>query len=61
VLIDTQNSAHDMFLETIYNKKSPIKIYLKSGIALQGFIEAFGQTVIILRNQENQLIYKTLL
>ncbi len=58
ILIDTHNSIQDKYLDILCTKNIPIKIFLRNGIALQGFIEAYDQAVVILRNETSQLVYK---
>ena len=55
----TQHTIQDNFLKLLWDKKIPTKVYLRNGIALQGFIEAFDQVTITLKNGESQLVYKS--
>lgn len=55
---ETHESVEDQFLDILSKEKIPAYIYLKNGIKLQGFIETFDEEVVVLKNQENQLIYK---
>lgn len=55
---ETRYYVHDYFVKMLYDKNIPVKIFLRSGIALQGYIEAFDQDVILLKDEECQLIYK---
>ena len=57
--VNGQVAVQDQFLSILSKEKVPAYIYLKNGIKLQGFVEAFDQEVIILKNQESQLIYKS--
>ncbi len=52
-------SLQDPFLNALRKDKTPVSIYLVSGIKLQGQIESFDQFVILLRNTVNQMIYKS--
>ena len=51
-------SLQEPFLNTLRKEKTPVSIFLVNGIKLQGQIESFDQFVILLRNQENQMVYK---
>lgn len=59
IRIEKQLQVQDQFLATLLKSKIPTYIYLKNGIKLQGFIEAYDDLSIILKNQESQLIFKT--
>ena len=48
----------DPFLETLCKEKVPVSIYLVNGIKLQGQIEAFDPTVVLLKNTSSQIVYK---
>lgn len=48
----------DELLKQLQQAKTPVAIFLKSGIKLQGIIHHFDSLVIILRDQGVQLIYK---
>ena len=52
-------SLQDPFLNALRKDRTPVSIYLVSGIKLQGQIESFDQFVILLRNTVNQMIYKS--
>lgn len=56
---ETKDSVQDEFLEVLTKERIPAYIYLKNGIKLQGFIERYDEEVVVLKNQECQLIYKT--
>lgn len=54
------NTIQDAFLENQIKTKKLTKIYLRNGICLQGYyIEFFDEAVLISRNKEQQLIYKS--
>lgn len=49
----------DEFLNELRNSKSPVTVFLASGVKLQGRVEGFDNFVIILSRESNQqLIYK---
>ncbi len=52
------SSLQDPFLNALRREKISVSIYLVNGIKLQGFIEAFDQFAIVLRNSVNQMVYK---
>ncbi len=59
IRFENQLQVQDQFLATLLKSKIPTYIYLKNGIKLQGFIEAYDEFSVILKNQESQLIFKT--
>ena len=54
----SDQSLQDTFLSALRNEKVPVSIYLVNGIKLQGQIESFGQYVIVLSSELDQLVYK---
>ena len=46
------------FLDSLCREEVPVAIYLVNGIKLQGAIEAFDNTVILLKSNTSQMIYK---
>ena len=54
-------SLQDPFLNALRKDRTPVSIYLVSGIKLQGQIESFDQFVILLRNTVNQMSYKSVI
>lgn len=52
------SSLQDPFLNSLRKEQISVSIYLVNGIKLQGFIEAFDQFSILLRNNVNQIVYK---
>ena len=46
------------FLNALRKEKIPVSIYLVNGIKLQGQVDSLDQYVIILKNTENQMVYK---
>jgi len=51
-------TLQDPFLNTLRRERIPVSIYLVNGIKLQGTIESFDQSVILLRSSVSQMIYK---
>ncbi len=51
-------SLQEPFLEELSKDKVPVSIYLVNGIKLQGYIEAFDQFVVLLKNTVSQMVYK---
>ena len=52
------SSIQDPFLNALRKEKISVSVYLVNGIKLQGVIEAFDHTSIVLRNTVNQLVNK---
>jgi len=48
----------DPFLNALRREHVPVSIYLVNGIKLQGQIESFDQSVVLLRNTVTQMVYK---
>ena len=51
-------TLQEPFLNTLRKEKIPVAIYLVNGIKLSGQIDSFDQFVIVLRNTNNQMVYK---
>lgn len=51
-------SLQHLYLNTLRKERTPVSIYLVSGIKLQGQIESFDQFVVLLRNSVSQMVYK---
>jgi len=51
-------SLQDPFLNALRRERIPVSVYLVNGIKLQGTIESFDQSVILLRSSASQMIYK---
>jgi len=51
-------SLQDPFLNALRRERIPVSVYLVNGIKLQGTIESFDQSVILLRSSVAQMIYK---
>jgi host factor-I protein len=54
---DTQNQ--DGFLEEARRQRTPLTLFLKTGIRLQGIIQAHDRfCVLLVRGDQSQLVYK---
>jgi len=51
-------SLQDPFLNALRRERIPVSVYLVNGIKLQGTIESFDQSAILLRSSVSQMIYK---
>jgi len=51
-------SLQDPFLNALRRERIPVSVYLVNGIKLQGTVESFDQSVILLRSSVSQMIYK---
>src|ERR1700727_829906 len=52
-------NIQDTFLNTVHKEKSPITIYLVSGVKLTGKIRSFDKYSVLLENNaQEQLIFK---
>lgn len=51
-------SLQEPFLEELRKDKVPVSIYLVNGIKLQGHVDAYDQSVVLLKNTINQMVYK---
>ena len=50
--------SQDAFLNALRRECVPVAIYLVNGIKLRGTIASFDQSMLILSNQVNQMVYK---
>ncbi|GJM06678.1 MAG: RNA-binding protein Hfq [marine bacterium B5-7] len=48
----------DEFLSEVCRDKSPVAIYLVSGIKLQGWISSFDEFTVSLEGSPSQMVYK---
>ena len=56
---DKKQNLQDTFLNTVRKDKSPITIYLVSGVKLTGKIRSFDKySVLLENNNQEQLIFK---
>jgi host factor-I protein len=53
----TQN-LQDGFLNALRKEKVPVVIYLTNGVRLKGIVRGFDNFVILLKDANEQLIYK---
>ena len=51
-------SLQDPFLNALRKERVPVSIYLVNGIKLQGQIDSFDQSVVLLKNSVSQMVYK---
>jgi len=51
-------TLQDPFLNALRRERIPVSVYLVNGIKLQGTIESFDHSVILLRSSVSQMIYK---
>jgi host factor-I protein len=51
-------SLQDNFLNQLRKEKIPVVVYLTNGVRLKGVIKGFDSFVILLRESNEQLIYK---
>lgn len=48
----------DLFLNQLRKEKIPVTIYLMNGVRLKGIVKGFDSFVILLKESNEQLIYK---
>ena len=53
-----ESVIQDPFLTALKKQRVPVAIYLTNGIKLQGVIAGFDTTVILLKNNTKQMVYK---
>jgi len=51
-------SFQDSFLNQLRKDKVPVIIFLTNGVRLKGFVKAFDNFVILVKDVSQQLIYK---
>ncbi len=51
-------SLQDAFLNTLRRDKVPVVIYLTNGVRLKGVVKGFDSFVVLLKEANDQLIYK---
>ncbi len=51
-------ALQDPFLNVLRKDRIPVAIYLVNGIKLQGQVESFDPSVVLLKNSVSQMIYK---
>jgi len=52
------HTLQDPYLNALRKERVPVSIYLVNGIKLQGQIESFDQSVVLLKNTVSQMVYK---
>lgn len=53
-----RQSLQDIFLNNLRRDKVPVVIYLTNGVRLKGVVKSFDSFVILLKEANDQLIYK---
>ena len=48
----------DSFLDELCKEKIAVSVFLVNGIKLHGFIDAYDQYVVMLKNTITQMVYK---
>ncbi|MBF0329288.1 MAG: RNA chaperone Hfq [Nitrospirae bacterium] len=51
-------NLQDNFLNVIRKEKIPVVIYLMNGVRLKGVVKGFDSFVVLLKDSNDQLIYK---
>lgn len=51
-------NMQDVFLNALRKEKMPVVIYLTNGVRLKGVIKGFDSFVVLLKDMNEQLIYK---
>ncbi|TAM09413.1 MAG: RNA chaperone Hfq [Nevskiaceae bacterium] len=51
-------TLQEPFLNVLRKEHIAVSIYLVNGIKLQGYVDAFDQFVVVLKNNVSQMIYK---
>ncbi len=51
-------NLQDHYLNQLRKEKIPVIIYLTNGVRLKGFIKAFDNFVILLKESSQSLVYK---
>lgn len=54
----SQVNLQDLFLNHMRKEKIPVTIYLVNGVRLTGTIKGFDNFVILLKQENQQLVYK---
>lgn len=55
---DRTQNLQDGFLNALRKEKIPVVIYLTNGVRLKGIVRGFDNFVILLKDANEQLIYK---
>ena len=59
--VDSSVKGHPIqepFLNALRRQRVPVAIYLTNGIKLQGVVAGFDESVILLKNNTKQMVYK---
>ncbi len=51
-------NLQDVFLNYLRREKIPVTVYLTNGVRLKGVVKGFDSFVVILKESNEQLIYK---
>ncbi len=52
------HSLQNHFLETLYQEKVQVSIFLVNGIKLHGIVDAYDPCVVMLKNSITQMVFK---
>lgn len=52
------NNTQEAFLSELIKNNTPVSVYLKSGIRLNGVITQFDEHTLLLESNTTQIIYK---
>lgn len=55
---DKNHNMQDLYLNCLRKEKIPVLIYLTNGTRLKGIIKGFDNFVVLLKQENQQLIYK---
>jgi len=53
-----KESLQDSFLNQLRKERVPVVVYLANGVRLKGIVKGFDNFVILLKESNEQLIYK---
>ena len=57
--VQAPQGVQDMFLKHISDTKTPVTVFLRNGVKLQGLIVQFdGTSLVLRRDSHTQLVYK---
>jgi host factor-I protein len=57
-MVSKGQSLQDSFLNQLRKERMPVVVYLTNGVRLKGVVKGFDSFVILLRDSNEQLIYK---
>ena len=55
---DKNHNMQDLYLNYLRKEKIPVLIYLTNGTRLKGIIKGFDNFMVLLKQENQQLIYK---